>query len=134
MGTTGKLYERREEYDEAWLCYDQANVVYPRSSAREGFRERMEARVGGSAEQPWREPSITDRSQFLSRLGRLSRKEAHDDVRPPSDVENLELSDLDDLRQQGRDTEAFFLARRMAAQGVEGAKELVTEILGDLDG
>ena len=45
-----------------------------------------------------------------------------------------ELSDLEDLRQQGRDTEAFFLARRMAAQGVEGAKELVTEILGDLDG
>ncbi|MGB0832825.1 MAG: hypothetical protein ACPGRV_03415, partial [Candidatus Thalassarchaeaceae archaeon] len=98
------------------------------------FRERMEARLGGSAEQPWREPSITDRSQFLSRLGRLSRKEAHDDVRPPNDVENLELSDLEDLRQQGRDTEAFFLARRMAAQGVEGAKELVTEILGDLDG
>ena len=51
----------------------------------------------------------------------------------PSDVENLELSDLEDLRQQGRDTEAFFLARRMAAQGVEGAKELVTEILGDLN-
>ena len=49
----GMLYERREEYDEAWLCYDQANVVYPRSSAREGFRERMEARVDGSAEKPW---------------------------------------------------------------------------------
>ena len=130
----GMLYERREEYDEAWLCYDQANVVYPRSSAREGFRERMEARVDGSAEKPWREPSITDRSQFLSRLGRLSRKEAHDDLRQPIDEENLEVSRLEELRRQGRDSEAFFLARRMAAQGVEGAKELVTEILGDLDG
>ena len=130
----GMLYERREEYDEAWHCYDQANVVYPRSAARDGFRERMESRVGGTAEKPWREPSITDRSQFLGRLGRLSSKQAHDDVRPPSDEENLEVSHLEELRQQGRDTEAFFLARRMAAQGVEGAEELVKEILSDLDG
>ena len=85
-------------------------------------------------DRPWREPSITDRSQFLSRLGRLSRKEAHDDLRQPIDEENLEVSRLEELRRQGRDAEAFFLARRMAAQGVEGAKELVTEILGDLDG
>lgn len=130
----GMLYERRQEYDEAWLCYDQANVVYPRSSAREGFKERMESRVGGSAEKPWREPSISDRSQFLTRLGRLSRKEAHDDEKPPNDERDLEVSHLEDLRQQGRETEAFFLARRMAAQGVEGAKELVAEILRDLDG
>ena len=130
----GMLYERRQEYDEAWLCYDQANVVYPRSSAREGFKERMEARVVGSAEKPWREPSISNRSQFLSRLGRLSRKEAHDDEKPPNDEEDLEVSHLEALRQQGRETEAFFLARRMAAQGVEGAKELVAEILRDLDG
>ena len=130
----GMLYERRQEYDEAWLCYDQANVVYPRSSAREGFKERMESRVGGSAEKPWREPSISDRSQFLTRLGRLSRKEAHDDEKPPNDEQDLEVSHLEDLRQQGRETEAFFVARRMAAQGVEGAKELVAEILRDLDG
>ncbi len=44
------------------------------------------------------------------------------------------MSDLEALRQQGRGTEAFFLARRMAAEGVDGAKELVEEILGDLDG
>ena len=130
----GMLYERRQEYDEAWLCYDQANVVYPRSSAREGFKERMESRVGGSAEKPWREPSISDRSQFLTRLGRLSRKEAHDDEKPPNDEQDLEVSHLEDLRQQGRETEAFFVARRMAAQGVEGAKELVVDILRDLDG
>ena len=130
----GKLYERREEYDEAWLCYDQANSVYSRSSAREAFRERMEARVSGSAGKPWREPSISDRSEFLTRLVRLSRKEPHDDVSPSSDEDDLEVSHLEALRQQGRNTEAFFLARRMAAQGVEGAKELVAEILGDLDG
>ena len=130
----GMLYEKREEYDEAWLCYDQANSVYPRSSARERFRERMESRVSGSVGKPWREPSISDRSQFLSRLVRLSRKEDHDDVRPSSDEEESEVSHLEALRQQGRNTEAFFLARRMAAQGVEGAKELVAEILGDLDG
>ena len=128
----GMLYERREEYDEAWLCYDQANVVYPRSSARERFRERMEARVGGLAEKPWTEPSISDRSQFLSRLGRLSTKEINDEVLT-NDEKKLEVSKLEALRKQGRDTEAFFLARRMAAEGVEGAKEMVTEILGDLN-
>ena len=74
----------------------------------------------------------TDRNSLVVLVDYLER--AHDIVMQPSDVENLELSDLEDLRQQGRDTEAFFLARRMAAQGVEGAKELVTEILGDLDG
>ena len=128
----GMLYERREEYDEAWLCYDQANVVYPRSSARERFRERMEARVGGFAEKPWTEPSITDRSQFLSRLGRLSTKEDDDELLT-NEEEDSEVSRLEALRKQGRDTEAFFLARRMAAEGVLGAKELVTEILGDLN-
>ena len=94
----------------------------------------MEARIGGFTEKPWREPSISDRSQFLSRLGRLSRKGDHDDVRTPNDEENLEVSHLEVLRQQGRNTEAFFLARNMAAQGVEGAEELVKEILSDLDG
>ena len=128
----GMLYERREEYDEAWLCYDQANVVFPRSSARERFRERMEAKVGGFAEKPWTEPSITDRSQFLIRLGRLSTKEDDYEVLT-NDEEDLEVSRLEALRKQGRNTEAFFLARRMAAEGVEGAKELVTEILGDLN-
>lgn len=130
----GMLYERRQEYDEAWLCYDQANAVYPRSTARERFRERMESRVGGVTENPWREPSVKDRTQFLRRLSILSRKESHEDEVPSKDEENLEMSDLEALRQQGRRTEAFFLARRMAAEGVDGAKELVEEILGDLDG
>ena len=129
----GMLYERRGEYDEAWLCYDQANVVYPRSSAKERFRERMQAQVGGFAERPWKEPSITDRTQFLSRLGRLTRKEANEDVIQPSSEGNLKVSNIEALRKQGRSTEAFFLARRMAAEGVEGAKELVVEILGELD-
>ena len=128
----GMLYEKREEFDEAWLCYDQANIVYPRSSARERFRERMEARLVGFTEEPWTEPSITDRSQFLSHLGRLSRKE-DDDVILPSDQEDLEVSRLEALRKQGRHTEAFFLARRMAAEGVEGARELVEEIMGELN-
>ena len=83
---------------------------------------------------PWREPSVKDRTQFLRRLSILSRKEAHEDEVPSKDEENLEMSDLEALRQQGRGTEAFFLARRMAAEGVDGAKELVEEILSDLDG
>ena len=75
----GMLYERREEYDEAWHCYDQANVVYPRSSARDGFRERMESRVGGTAEKPWREPSIsTDLNSSVALVA--FNKEINDEV------------------------------------------------------
>ena len=81
---------------------------------------------------PRTESSITDRSQFLSRLGRLSTKDDDDEVLTNGE-EDLEVSRLEALRNQGRDTEAFFLARRMAAEGVEGAKEMVTEILGDLN-
>ena len=42
-------------------------------------------------------------------------------------MENLELSDLEDLRQQGRDTEAFFLAEGWLH------KELRGERIGDRD-
>ena len=93
----------------------------------------MQAKVGGFEEKPWKEPSITDRTQFLSRLGRLTRKEANEDVIQPISEGNLKVSNIEALRKQGRSTEAFFLARRMAAEGVEGAKELVVEILGELD-
>tara|TARA_B100000945_G_scaffold313905_1_gene310692 strand:- start:3498 stop:4472 length:975 start_codon:yes stop_codon:yes gene_type:complete len=130
----GMMYERRGEFDEAWLCYDQANVVYKRSSARERFRERMESRVGGLNEKPWREPSIKDRSTFLYRLGELSKKEELFEDKKLNEESQQEISDIDRLREQKKDSEAFFLARRLAAEGVEGAKEMVTEILRDLDG
>ncbi len=51
-------------------------------------------------------------------------------------LENLgdgPFSKVERLRANGKTTEAFFLARRMVAEGVEGAAEKVSEILNDLE-
>ena len=49
----GRLHERRGEYDQAWLCYDQAQSNFPEFLVRDQFRERMEAKMDGRAPTPW---------------------------------------------------------------------------------
>ena len=44
------------------------------------------------------------------------------------------FSKIESLRSDGRNTEAFFLARRMVAEGIDGAADKVSEILQDLEG
>ena len=43
------------------------------------------------------------------------------------------FSKIERLRSVGQITEAFFLARRMAAEGTDGAEEKVADILQDLE-
>ena len=130
----GRMYERRGEYDDAWLCYDQAQTVFPDCSARDSFRERMSGKFVGKAGVPWKAPPISDRTDFLERLGRISAVE-ETYIMPKADTElkNNPFSEVLQLRKSGRLSEAFFLARRMAAEGKEGAAELVDELLGELD-
>ncbi|MBR79816.1 MAG: hypothetical protein CMA88_03415 [Euryarchaeota archaeon] len=130
----GRMYERRGEYDDAWLCYDQAQTVFPDCSARDNFRERMSGQFVGKAGVPWKAPPISDRTDFLERLGRISAVE-ETYIMPKADTEhnNNPFSEVLQLRKSGRFSEAFFLARRMAAEGEEGAAELVDELLGELD-
>ena len=130
----GVVYERRGEYDEAWLCYDQAESVFPNSTARERFKQRMESMVGGSDGVPWIVPSISDRAAFLDRLGSLSKhkREIEDEI--IDEIQELgTFSKIDGLREEGKITEAFFLARRMAAEGTEGAAEKVAELLQEME-
>jgi tetratricopeptide (TPR) repeat protein len=130
----GMMYERRGQHDEAWLCYDQAKSVFPSSTAIERFKSRMGDVVGGGFGRPWKEPSISDRSAFLDKLGSMSKSDQNviseeipenEDVGPFSKIERL--------RASGQTTEAFFLARKMVAEGVEGAAEKVAEIMQDLE-
>jgi len=129
----GMMYERRSQYDEAWLCYDQAKSVFPESKAIERFRGRMEAIVDGGHGGQWREPSISDRSSFLNKLGSLAKTDLDAEVEEKMEDDGDGFSKIERLRHNGNTTEAFFLARRMVAEGVEGAVEVVSEILKDLE-
>ena len=71
----GMLYERREEFDEAWLCYDQAQTVSPSNSSRDRFKERMVSLFQGKGISPWKKPNVSDRSIFLDRLRDLTKIE-----------------------------------------------------------
>tara|TARA_B100000686_G_C16764334_1_gene960786 strand:+ start:1389 stop:2366 length:978 start_codon:yes stop_codon:yes gene_type:complete len=130
----GRMYERRGDYNEAWLCYDQAQTVFPESSARDSFRERMSQQFEGKIGVPWKAPPISDRTEFLERLRSISAVESTNVTQGgDTQVNNSPFSEVLRLRKSGRVSEAFFLARRMAAEGEEGAAELVDELLGELD-
>ena len=131
----GMVYERRGQYDDAWLCYDQAESVFPGSTARERFKQRMESMVAGSGGAPWIVPSISDRAAFLDRLGSISKPKQEKEVEIIDEMQELgTFSKIDRLRGEGKITEAFFLARRMAAEGIEGATEKVAELLQEMEG
>lgn len=130
----GMMYERRSQYDEAWLCYDQSKSVFPDSRAIERFKSRMESIVDGEGGKPWKEPSISDRAAFLDKLGSLTKTHQFSEVEEiVHDGEHDPFSKIERLRSVGQITEAFFLARRMAAEGTDGAEEKVAEILQDLE-
>ena len=131
----GMVYERRGQYDDAWLCYDQAESVFPGSTARERFKQRMESMVAGSGGAPWIVPSISDRAAFLDRLGSISKPKQEEEVELIDEMQEFgTFSKIDRLRGEGKITEAFFLARRMAAEGIEGATEKVAELLQEMEG
>lgn len=130
----GRLYERRCEYDQAWLCYDQARIHFPGSNARERFKERMGGMVEGEGKTPWKAPGISDRVQFLERMRQLSSKRGAEAVSGTIEekMDDDPFWEIDALVNDGRANEAFFLARRMAAEGIEGAEAKVNELLEEM--
>jgi len=131
----GRMYERRREFDQAWFCYDQAQIHFPKSGARDMFRKRMEESVEGFGGKPWSAPVISDRIGFLNGMRGLSTPIDHESIEISES--NLEakgpFDEVSTLREEGKTAEAFFLARRMAAEGEEGANDLVREIMEELD-
>ncbi len=127
----GRMHERRGEHEQAWLCYDQAQSNFPEFPVRDQFRERMEAKMDGRAPTPWKVPEVTQRVEFLKRMQKLSMppsNDVRDDAIPDISSTTDTLEEVAHLRSEGRSSEAFFLARRMAAEGIDGALELVEEI------
>ena len=127
----GRMHERRGEYEQAWMCYDQAQTHFPNKAVRDRFRARMEAKMDGRASEPWKEPGVSLRVDFLKRMQKLATPtdEEPQAAKGEGDAGTSDpVEEIHRLLSEERTAEAFFLARRMAAEGVSGAVELVDSI------
>ena len=127
----GKLHERRGEYDQAWFCYDQAQTHSSSMTSREDFKQRMESQIDGKGKMAWKAPDIADRVEFLSRMQVLAPPASVPTVEQseaPTERENYELENARQLFSEQRLSEAFFIARRLAAEGDSDAKLLAEQI------
>ena len=133
----GKLHERRGEFDEAWFCYDQAQTYFPTLKVRDRYKERMEAKMDGKANIPWKEPGVKNRVDFLKKMQDMSAPknftENLEEEVGQKQLENDEYQKIANFREQGNLSGAFFLARQLAAEGDENGKILVTEIMEEMD-
>ena len=121
----GRLHERRNEYDEAWFCYDQAQTHFPSNPVREEYRQRMDARLDG-LKIPWTPPDVSSRTIFLDRMFKLSKPEEIDDNEDVIPVQIPQDNDEDILIQlldDGEVQSALFLSRRLIANGEEWAQK-----------
>ena len=133
----GKLHERRGEFDEAWLCYDQAQTYFPTLKVRDRYKERMEAKMDGKANIPWKEPGVKNRVDFLKKMQDMSApKNFTENLEEEVGEKQLEIDEyqkIANFREQGNLSGAFFLARQLAAEGDENGKILVKEIMEEMD-
>ncbi len=125
----GRLHERREEYDEAWLCYDQAQTHFPSRPVRDEYRERMDARLDGERKS-WKIPDISTREIFLTRMESLATPESSNQIALEIEDVDTEVSEVGESEQdrlkrmldEGEIQAALFLARRLVTSGEEWAQ------------
>lgn len=134
----GRLHERREEYDEAWLCYDQAQIHFPSRPVRDEYRTRMQSRLEGEKLR-WKPPDIRSRTEFHDRMFTLSKPETEsiveeliESVEPMDTMNDREI--LEQLIENNEPQSALFMSRRLIANGEYWAQEfydLAMNMLGD---
>jgi len=131
----GRMHERRGEYSDAWICYDQAQSQFPRMDVRDQFKKRMEALLDGSGGKPWKAPAVNERLDFLRKMEAMATPQVDrtDFPQPDEDAGIDPLSEVRSLMSSGSFSEAFFVARRLAAEGTPGAIEITEEIRGEMD-
>ena len=125
----GRMHERREEYSDAWLCYDQAQSFFPGKPVRDDFRSRMEGDMDGLGKTTSNPPGISQRVDFLRKMedmASLEIEEEHEDT-GVSEIEDP-LSFIEQLIPEERFSEAFFKSRRLAAEGNDGALEIYEKL------
>lgn len=122
----GRLHERRNEIDQAWLCYDHVQQIRPTEPVRDLFLDRLKRAMDGEESVPWSGPSLQTRSDFLDRMQNLSQNVSNVPIEESAEKEevvNTELTRLENLLQAGEAAEAFFLARSLFTSGEEWAQE-----------
>ena len=125
----GRAHERREVYDEAWLCYDQAQTYAPHMNVRDAFRERIEAKFESLESKPWKRPTLKARDEFLARMQSLALDMTVEndviDTTVTEDAEkvNSEEQELKSMLAREEFSAAFFLSRRLVTRGEEWATE-----------
>jgi hypothetical protein len=133
-----RAHERRESFDDAWFCYDQAQTSAPHLDVRDQFRERMEVQMETGKRLPWKQPSIEVRDQFLDKMQKLSSRFVQTvaiDTEPEeegngSNIDEIELSRLLD---SGEYSTAFFLSRRLLTRGEKWADPYLQRAQKGLD-
>ncbi|PDH24930.1 MAG: hypothetical protein CND29_01165 [Marine Group II euryarchaeote MED-G36] len=131
----GRLHERRKESDKAWFCYDQAQTHMPSIKVRDEFKQRMSARIDGQDAKPWNAPDIDDRVEFLRRMQILAAPASANTEDIEMDIlsKESEFNRAKRLYKGGRISEAFFIARRLAAEGDSEALDLANQIKGEMN-
>ena len=123
----GRLHERRNEIDQAWLCYDHVQQIRPTDLVRDLFLDRLKRAMDGEDSVPWSGPSLETRADFLDRMQNLSQSVSTVpvEVEETSEEEsvNSELKRLEELIDAGEAAEAFFLARSLFTSGEDWAEE-----------
>lgn len=123
----GRLHERREEIDQAWLCYDHVQQIKPSEPVRDLFLDRLKRAMDGQDSLPWSGPSVETRADFLSKMQILSQTVSEvpviEDIEANVEDINQELKRLMNLIEVGDAAEAFFLARTLFTSGESWAEE-----------
>ena len=127
------MHERRKEYGDAWLCYDQAQICFPSTTVRDDFKSRMEAELDGKGKRKWKSPGINQRVDFLRKMEDMATPHGVY-VNVEDDVDEDPFREGEELVNEGRLSEAFFMTRRLAAQGIEEALEINQELRKKMEG
>jgi len=124
----GRLHERRNEIDQAWLCYDHVQQLRPTQTVRDEFLNRLKMAMDGKETIPWSGPSLETRSDFLDKMKSLSANISVVSIEEVVEIEDEVKVDADLIRLQnlieaGEAAEAFFLARSLLTTGEAWAEE-----------
>jgi len=127
----GRLHERRSEVDEAWMCYDHVQNIRDHLTPRDDFLTRLTGKMDGKEMQPWSQPTVAKRDQFLDQMLKLSQRVSKPNIIQEEELPEVEgavslhpdLIRLQDLIKNEDYSEAFFLSRRLLAQGEDWAEE-----------
>ena len=134
----GRAHERLEAYDEAWLCYDQAQSYAPHLDVRDSYRARIEKRFETLKSTPWSQPSIQARDDFLQRMQTLALEFTETTeiiesvIEEVAETNNVEL-ELQSLLNRGEFSAAFFYSRRLVTRGEDWAMQYMELAKSGLD-